>query len=174
MEHSMGMGLGLGVLTGVAVGLLFVVVLFKMKVLDMTFDERQKRARGQAFAWGFATLVICVAVYGLSDAILGHWIDVLAACILCVCIAVTVFAIVCIRKDAYLSLKERPRRIMLLFAVLAAVNLALGAIYIRNGTLVENGMLTSRACNPITGIMLLVVLAVYAAKYLRDRKETEE
>jgi hypothetical protein len=54
------------------------------------------------------------------------------------------------------------------------VNLALGAVYIRNGTLVENGMLTFRACNPITGMLLLVVLAVYAAKYLRDRKETEE
>lgn len=172
MEHNMGMMLGL--LTGVAVGLLIVVLLFKKKVLDMTFDERQERARGQAFARGFVTLVVCVAVYGISDAILGHWINVLAGCMLCVCVAVTVFAIVCIRKDAYLSLKERPRQIMALFAVLAAVNLAIGAIYVYNGTLVENGMLTFRACNPIAGVMMALVLAVYAVKYLRDRKETEE
>ena len=51
--------------------------LFKKKVLDMHFDERQERARGKAFQYGFFTLLIAAYAYGISDVLLGRWCDVL-------------------------------------------------------------------------------------------------
>ena len=123
MEYKLGMILG--VLVSLTVGALIVAVLFKKRVLDMTFDERQERARGQAFKLGFFTMMFCTAVYGISDAALGRWMDVMTGCMLCVCIGVTVFAVECIRKDAYLSLKERPWQPMARFVVLAAENLGI-------------------------------------------------
>ena len=46
MEHSVGYLFGLVV--GVLVGVGIIALLFKLKVMDLTFDERQARARGQA------------------------------------------------------------------------------------------------------------------------------
>ncbi len=172
MEYKLGMVFGVAV--SLTVGVLIVAVLFKKRVLDMTFDERQERARGQAFKLGFFTMMFCTAAYGISDAVLGRWIDVITGCMLCVCISVTVFAVECIRKDAYLSLKERPWQVMTLFAILAAVNLGIGALNLHSGEVVENGVLTFRAINPMVGVMMLLVLAIYAVKHLQDGSEMEE
>ena len=47
MEHSLGYIFGL--LVGILVGVGIVALLFKLKVMDLTVDERQGRARGQAY-----------------------------------------------------------------------------------------------------------------------------
>jgi len=78
MEYKLGMVFG--VVVSLTVGVLIVAVLFKKRVLDMTFDERQERARGQAFKLGFFTMMFCTAAYGISDAVLGRWIDVITGC----------------------------------------------------------------------------------------------
>ena len=44
MEHSVGYLFGLVV--GVLVGVGIIALLFKLKVMDLTSDERQERARG--------------------------------------------------------------------------------------------------------------------------------
>ena len=172
MEHDIG--LVLGILTGLGAGLLLVSLLFRKKVLDMTFDERQERARGKAFQYGFFVLAACVVLYGAADTFLGRWCDTLTGAVLCVCVALTVFAAVCIWKDAYLSLKERPGKVMTLFAGLAAMNLGLGGILTSSGGLVEDGVLTFRACNLAAGVLLLAVMAIYGVKLLRERKREEE
>ena len=108
MEHSFEYNFGLlvGVLVGAFVGIGIIALLFKLKVMDLTFDERQERARGQAYKYGFWTLITCLLLYGFSDMILGRWCDVITGVMLCVAAAMMVFASVCIVKDAYLSLKE--------------------------------------------------------------------
>ena len=150
------------------------VLLFKKKVLDMHFDERQERARGKAFQYGFFSLLVALFTYGLSDILLGHWCDALAGVSFCAALVLCVFAITCILKDAYLSLREKPRQIMTMFLLLAAVNLGIGGVYLCSGELVENGVLTFRAVNPIMGAAILVILLVYIVNYLlRDREEAE-
>ena len=172
MEHSVGYIVGL--LVGAAAGVGVVALLFKMKVMDLTFDERQERARGQAYKYGFWTMAACLLLYGLSDQILGRWCDVLTGAMLCIAAALMVFAVICIVKDAYLSLKEKPRTVMTLFAVIAALNLVIGAGYLADGGLVEDGVLTARAVNPICGVMVLVILAVYVVNYTLGKREAGE
>ena len=168
-------GMLCGLTVGILAGLLFVAFLFKKKILDMHFDERQERARGKAFQYGFFTLLIAAYAYGVSDMLLGRWCDVLTGVTLCIALAICVFAITCILKDAYLSLREKPRTIMTFFALLSAVNLGIGVMYHISPGLTENGVLTFRAVNPIIGAAVLVILIVYIVNYLlRPRDEEAE
>lgn len=168
-------GVALGVSVGIIAGLFVVALLFKKKVLDMHFDERQERARGKAFQYGFFTLLASTYVYGISDVMFGRWCDVLAGVTICLAISLCVFAITCILKDAYLSLREKPRTVMTMFALLSAVNLGFGGISAASGELMENGVLTFRATNPIIGFATLVILIVYIVNHLlRSREEEAE
>lgn len=168
-------GMALGLAAGIIAGLIFVAFLFKKKVLDMHFDERQERARGKAFQYGFFTLLIAVYAYGVSDVMFGKWCDVLTGVTLCVTAGLCVFAVTCILKDAYLSLREKPRTVMTMFALISAVNLGLGAMHAFSGDLVENGVLTFRAVNPIMGFAILAILIVYIVNHLlRSREEEAE
>lgn len=169
------MGIAVGLTVGLVVGLLFVALLFRKKVLDCTFDERQERARGKAFQYGFFTLLIAAYAYGISDVLLGRWCDVLTGVTLCIALALCVFAVTCILKDAYLSLREKPRTVMTMFVLISAVNLGFGVLYALSGDLVEDGVLTFRAVNPIIGVVTLVILIVYTVNHLlRDREEEAE
>ena len=164
------MGIAVGLTVGLAVGLLFVALLFRKKVLDCTFDER----RGVAFKYGFFTLMGSIFLYGASELAVGRWCDALTGGCLCLAAGILVFAVICILKDAYLSLLERPRRIMILFVLLSLVNLGLSALMAAHGKLVEDGILTFRAVNLVVGIMTLVILIVYIANFLLRSRKTEE
>lgn len=168
-------GVFVGLTAGLLAGLAFVMFLFKKKVLDTHFDERQERARGKAFQYGFFTLLIAAYAYGISDVLLGRWCDVLTGVTLCIALALCVFAVTCILKDAYLSLREKPRTVMTMFALLSTINLGFGGMYALSGDLVEDGVLTFRAVNPIIGAAILVILIVYIVNYLlRPRDEEAE
>ena len=166
MEHSLGYIVG--IVVGILVGVGIVALLFKLKVMDLTFDERQERARGQAYKYGFWTLLTCLLLYGFSDMVLGRWCDVLTGVMLCVAASLMVFASVCIVKDAYLSLKEKPRTVMTMLTVVSILNRVLG------GLVMENGILTFAAVNGICGIMVLVILVIYMVNYLLGRREAGE
>lgn len=167
-------GIALGLATGIGAGVLFIALLFKKRILSCTFDERQERARGVAFKYGFFALMSAVILYGMLDMTLGRWCDAMAGASLCLCAGITVFAVTCILKDAYLSLKENPRYIMTLFAVMSVANIALGTIHILDGDMVENGILTFRCTNLVVGLMTTVVLAVYIVNFLLGRQGQEE
>ena len=176
MEHSLGYNLGMlvGVLAGALVGVGIIALLFKLKVMDLTFDERQERARGQAYKYGFWTLLTCLLMYGFSDMVLGRWCDVITGVMLCVAVAMVVFASVCIVKDAYLSLKEKPRQVMTLLTVISILNLGIGFMNWKHGQVVKDGVLTYSAVNGICGIMMLAILGVYLVNYLLAKREAGE
>ena len=168
-------GVFVGLMAGLLAGIAFIMFLFKKKVLDMHFDERQERARGKAFQYGFFTLLIAAYAYGVSDVLLGRWCDVLTGVTLCIALALCVFAVTCILKDAYLSLREKPRTVMTMFALISAMNLGFGVMYALSGGLVEDGVLTFRAVNPVIGFVTLVILIVYIVNHLlRSREEEAE
>ncbi len=174
MDHYHA-GIMVGLAAGIVAGLIFVAFLFRKKVLDCHFDERQELARGKAFQYGFFTLLISTYVYGTSDVVFGRWCDALAGVTICLAISLCVFAVTCILKDAYLSLREKPRVVMTMFALLTLINLGFGVMYGVSGDLVEDGVLTFRAVNPIIGTATLVILIVYIINHLlRSREEEAE
>ena len=166
LEYAMGLVFGL------AVGLGVVALLFKKKVLDMTFDERQELARGKAYKYGFQAMGVSVILYGILDVTVGEWCDTLTGNLICFCIGLTVFAVTCILNDAYLSLKEQPRKVMTLCFLVALLNLAIGWANAAHGTVVD-GKLSTGAVNLIVGGMSLLLLAVYIINYALRERETE-
>ena len=174
MDHYHA-GIMVGLAAGIVAGLIFVAFLFRKKVLDCHFDERQELARGKAFQYGFFTLLISTYVYGTSDVVFGRWCDALAGVTICLAISLCVFAVTCILKDAYLSLREKPRVVMTMFALLTLINLGFGVMYGVSGDLVEEGGMAFRAVNPIIGLATLVILIVYIINHLlRSREEEAE
>ena len=94
---------------------------------------------------------------------------------ICLAVSLCVFAVTCILKDAYLSLREKPRTVMTMFALLTLINLGFGGMYAYSGDLIEDGVLTFRAVNPIIGFATLVILIVYIVNHLlRSREEEAE
>ena len=172
MEYKIG--LLCGVLAGVLVGLLFVALMKHKKVIDCHFDERQELARGQAFKYSFFVLVAAVLCYGALDTIFGLPCDTLAGGFICFATAMTVFAAVCIRKEAYLSLHEKPGKVMALFAGIAAFNICIGAVHLMSGSMVEDGILTFRSVNLVCGLMLLIIMGIYAAHLMGGKEEEAE
>ena len=167
LEYAMGLVFGL------AVGLGVVALLFKKKVLDMTFDERQELARGKAYKYGFQAMGVSVILYGILDVTVGEWCDTLTGNLICFCIGLTVFAVTCILNDAYMSLKENPRKVMTLCFLVALLNLGIGWANAMEGTVVVDGKLSTGAVNLIVGGMSLLLLAVYIINYALRERETE-
>lgn len=167
LEYAMGLVFGL------AVGFGVVALLFKKKVLDMTFDERQELARGKAYRYGFQAMGVSVILYGILDETVGEWCDTLTGNLICLCIGLTVFAVTCILNDAYMSLKENPRKVMTLCFLVALMNLAIGWANAANGTVIVDGKLSTGATNLIVGGMSLLLLAVYIINYALRERETE-
>ena len=65
--------------------------------------------------------------------------------------------------------------VMTMFALLSALNLGFGVMHVLHGELVEDGVLTFRAVNPIIGLATLVILIVYIVNHLlRSREEEAE
>lgn len=171
MEYRLGLLLGMAV--GIAAGAVILMVLFKKKVLDMHFDERQERARGVAFKYGFFTLAGSMLILGVVDTAI-HWCDMMLGMSICVCTGVMVFAAIAIWKDAYLGLYEKPWKVLMLFAALAVLNLGIAVTHLLDGSLVENGIVTFRAANMVAGAMMLAVMAIYGIRCAVRREPEDE
>lgn len=137
------------------------------------YDERQILARGRAFMWGFFSLMICLMVYGLTDMLIEPWCDTLTGCIICICVSLIVFAVICIRQDAFAGIGQKRKRNLTVLLVLTAANLLFGVSHIIDGDLLRDGVLSFRSVSLIVGATTGLVLLVYWFHGLRDRGETE-
>lgn len=137
------------------------------------YDERQILARGRAFMWGFFSLMICLMVYGLTDMLIEPWCDTLTGCIICICVSLIVFAVICIRQDAFAGIGQKRKRNLTVLLVLTAANLLFGVSHIFDGDLLRDGLLSFRSVSLIVGATTGLVLLVYWFHGLRDRGETE-
>ena len=137
------------------------------------YDERQVLARGRAFMWGFFTLMICLMVYGMLDMLIDRWCDTLTGCIICICVALLVFASICIKQDAFAGIGRNRKRNQTVLLVLTLVNLMFGVSHVIDGALLRDGVLCFRSVNLIVGVTTGLVLLVYWLHGLRERGEAE-
>lgn len=137
------------------------------------YDERQVLARGRAFMWGFFTLMICLMVYGMLDMLIDRWCDTLTGCIICIYVALLVFASICIKQDAFAGIGKNRKRNLTVLLVLTLANMFFGVENITGGDVVRDGLLTFRSVSLIVGATTGVVLLIYWLHGLRDRGEEE-
>ncbi|MDE6625206.1 MAG: hypothetical protein K2K56_02415 [Lachnospiraceae bacterium] len=185
-DSGPGMYYYLGMVCGVVFTILFLVIMSWLirktggKVSwgyrKDSYDERQQLARGEAYKYAFFTLMFYMTVvsvisefYGmpLFMSFCGIWIGV--------CLSITVFAVICILKDAYMSLYENAKGVMMLFSVVALMNIGVAVRIICEGRpMLEDGAFSVDCVNLVVGIMFCVILAVFCGKVVYNRKSSEE
>lgn len=182
----------LGMIVGVIAGLLLVYLLgwligkmggkiaFGGKIRRRCnadgYDERQQLARGTAYKRAFFVLLCYVCVVSLSGECTsirifmsfgGMWLGV--------CIAITVFAVTCIIKDAYMSLYENAKGIIMMFSAVAILNFVGGVPYLTGEkALIEDGVLATGSVNLMVGVTFLFILAAFIGRVIYNNKQQEE
>ncbi len=168
-----------GAAAGAAFGVvLLAIILFVTKndgSLKCRYDERQELFRGRGYKAGFFTFLCYCILYGiLHDVMEIRVISASAAMFAGICLSVSVYACYCIRHDAYLALNEKPVRIMVSFFLVSLLNLGIGAYHLIQGDLVENGVLSISALNPICGLMMGILAFTMLLRYRSERRHLEE
>ena len=180
MDHSIYF------VAGMVLGVIFVAVVFALLgkihrrkgatplvVTDAEFDERQNLIRYKAYKEAFKVLCFYLVIIGFIKKLTGWAIgDFLTLSFIGIVLAITVFAIICICKDAYLSLRERPKNTMIFLLAVAVVNFIMGMIiFSKFGKASATSFyLDWYYINFICGLMLLIITAVYAVKLFWAKK----
>lgn len=185
-EGAMSIYYLLGVICGVALGLVLVAVLVWLirklgGKIDLerkkdAYDERQMLARGVAYKYAFFTLMIGMMNISLLGEVAGIKLFMsMAGVWLMVCISLAVFATICIVKDAYMSLYENVKGVVIMFSAVAILNLVIGIGNLIYGMpILENGVLSVHYMNLIVGLLFVYILPVFIGRVIYNNKQLEE
>lgn len=163
-----------GIVLTVVLAVCAVLAVFqKEQTGEARFDERQERARGTAYKYGFCALGVSVWIFSqLYQA--APWIGVEAGAFLCIDLGLTVFAVTAIWKDAYLRLHERPGRAAAGLALCGAAGLCVGLLRLREEGPLTDGALNLGAALAVISVSDLLVLAVFLYRSRCGGREEEE
>ena len=171
-----------GVAVGVIVGVIIVALIFtynKKKTgsaVGGDFDERQQLLRGKAFQAGFFTMLILSFLYWvLVRLVLQRPLmeDGLSA-LICVLVGVGVFGFDCILHDAFFTVQNKPKNYIILFICTTLCQIPSAINNIREGRVVENGVLTFGVIPIVCAVLFLGILTAIVCKMLAMRKEDAE
>ena len=169
IEYILGFFVGLGIALIILWGMR---KKFKRKFGHAEYDERQKAVRGECYQVAFWTLVAYLAVNGIFCMLTGIvWAEPFIMSMTGALLAIGVFVVLCIRKDAYFTMNEQPKFYKRLFLVMIPIVAGTGLVSILSGegSFIENGQLTSEVINFEVALMLLAALIA-----LHTRKEPQE
>lgn len=129
------------------------------------FDERQELLRGRAYKHAFFCMVLIgIAFFFLLDVLPESGISGGAALVITVFAGLLIFAVECVWKEAFFSLHQHPKKLLILYIILGCINTFNGCVNLRE----EN---VGRELPPIPGMIMLccgiLFLAVSAAILLR-------
>ena len=172
----------LGVITGIAVGtvigILFLIIFLKTTKTDGSikckYDERQEIVRGKGFKYAFFTVLIYnFAVACVAVAFEKLPIDSSGLLMLGAIVGLLVYVTYAIWNEAYFSLNENPKKVMIALAFIGLFNLALGIMQMVEGRFLENGVLTYRSINFFIGVVFVIIFIVLAVKQICQKREED-
>ncbi len=136
------------------------------------YDERQQLLRGQAYKAAFWVLVAYMCANGLfvfgTDIV---WADAMTSAFIGICIAATVFVVLCISRDAYFAINQKPGFYCRLFCALTLINLTIGIVNLldTDRPLFADGMLSFRSMNFVVVGMFIAILTAIAVRHFRAK-----
>lgn len=142
-----------------------------------TYDERQVLARGSAYKSGFFILMIYEILIGTLSLGTGieFFADTMTKSFVGIVIAVTVFAVQCISQDAYCSLSENAKSLVILFFAAGIINLIIVVrSYLIGEVYLTNGRLNYHSINLMVVIMAFVIAIANLMKMHKDKSQAEE
>lgn len=173
---SMSLAYVLGFATGIGVVAVMGIIinhLYKKKFgrKKNEYDERQEALRGKAYKAAFFTLMGYLAINGIICQGFGiEWAESFTEAFIGICISVIIFAIICIKDDAYFSISEKPGTYLILFAVIGLLNIGICLFnFIKHESFITDGLLNEKAVNLSSGIMFFILDIVLVVKMLDDK-----
>ena len=168
---------------GFAVGLLVVMILciaLKRRALRSgktpgEYDERQLAQRGIAFQRAYVTLLVLLLGNGILTGVLDRpWAQPGVETFLLALTSVAVFVVECVRRDAYFTVAQTPKRYLWIIGAVVACQIPATVLHAVEGTFVEEGLLTIDVLAPAVMVLFAIVLAVLLVKQRSDKAEDEE
>ena len=168
----------IGILVGIAValGIWAVIAAFnKKRGKPGEFDERQELIRGKAYQHAFFAVMIFSALYGLAVVVLERPLmaDGVAP-LLAVFVGVLFFAVESIARDAFFTAKNRPKSYIILYAAVIFSQIVNAVGNIREGGLIQDGVLTMRVLPIICAAVFAIVLLAIIVKAVQKPKEDDD
>jgi len=137
------------------------------EIWDDSFDERQQAARGKAFEAAFFTLLFYLLVNAAVIKIAGIWAQPGVDGVMGIFISIGVFGIICIRSDAFMTLREKPKTYLLLFGLVVLIQTMASVDSLH--TFTTDGLLNWNLLSPVCGVLFLILMASLLLKMRRDR-----
>ena len=136
-----------------------------------SFDERQVAARGTAYKFSFASMVVYFTCSEIVSIFLERdWATHEANLSLGICIPVFIFAILCIVKDAYVGFKQKVISFCIPLLLIGLINILLAFLVNKKPVFsLSDGVLDASA-NFICGITVTLIGAIVLVKFCIDRR----
>ena len=161
---------------GLIIGIILAIIIIKMFNKDgkaiTKYDERQKVVRGEAYKYGFFSILITcgiLMVLNTQEGILNVLGDTLF--FIPIIIGVIVQVTYSIFKDGYVGLNTNMKRFIIFMTLIGLLNLGLGILWIVKGEILVNGVLQSGALNLMCAFMFAVIAIELIIKSIIDKKE---
>ena len=172
---------------GVIVGILLVFVIFAIiwkvsgsKSLKGDYDERQMLIRGIGYKYAFLTNLILLAVYVLSSALFPDLpVNPGEAMFAVIIISVLVYALYCIRKDAFFGIRYNSKGYLILLVAVVVTNLIGAGARLVNGEWhdtaghLDFGFFSNSVCVIGFGVILIAILLKNAEKKREELADEE-
>ncbi len=172
--------LGFMVGVGLVLVVFFVAIILFLKAtkkdgsIKCKYDERQELMRGRGFKYAFFTLLIYNFIIPMCEVFeIELPADKYALFMIGAVLALVVHVVYSIWNEAYFSLNENPKKIMIGLAFIGFANLALGIMRIVDGTFITDGKLTFNSINFMLGIAFVIIFATLAAKQIVNKREDD-
>ena len=150
-----------------------VFMLLTVNMNDGKFDERQLAARGEAAMNSFMVSVLCCVAIGLiSKGVSSFPLSVYETTMVVAIVAVTTFAILSDINDAYIGIKERRRKMLILTWVMAFASF-IGACMIAVGMGFSYDMARTALIVGVCLVLLAIELTVKTIIEKRGDRDEE-
>ena len=172
----MNTAMALGFVTGILIVAIVCTVMAKMAkkkgcVGRGKYDERQQIARGKAFTWAYAVLLVYLAVWMVFRTMEIPFFMEGASVIIGALLSIAVFVGYSIFHDAYFKASESPRTWLIIISAVSLLNLGIGMGKLLRGETIADRLYNN--FNLFVGALFVVVLACVVVKRTLDRREED-
>ena len=147
----------------------------KPKKKKQVFDERQIAAQGMAYKWAFWTMFGYYLLYAtICGAMEIVWCDPFLGAFLGVIVGATVFALICVFRDAYFRPDQSRKSEIVVINIICFSQGLIGLMNLFDGTVIEDGVLSSESLQLFMLLMGLVLDAAFIVKHRMEKREEQE
>ena len=148
----------------------------KMNIFGNHYDERQLAIQGIGYKYGFYAIIIALVFGGVIEDMTGRrFMTLISFAICCLWIGLTVFITYCIHFDAYMALNTKRKPLLIIFIIVAVINLLLFALNVAHGGMVNaNAVLNDCFGNLVTGAALLILSASLIVREIREKRSEHD